>query len=89
MSKAVDFQVKRINRLDGSGPTKAFCDIAIGETFLVKGLRVVEGKNGIFVSMPQETGKDGQWYDTALPLTKEAREQISEMVLAAYQTSSA
>lgn len=26
-------------------------------------LRVVEGKNGKFISAPQEKGKDGKWYN--------------------------
>ena len=75
--------VKRINRFEGKA-AKAFCDVAIGGEFLVKGVRVVEGKNGLFVSMPQELGKDGNWYDTVVPLTKEARQRVSETVLGAY-----
>ena len=77
--------VKRINRMDGTRNLKAFCDLEVAETFLIKGVRVVEGKNGLFVSMPQEQGKDGNWYDTVFPLTKEARKQVSEVVLTAYQ----
>jgi len=83
----VAIEVKRISRINGEGHAKAFCDVALGETFLVTGLKVVEGRNGLFVSMPQEMGKDGQWYDTVFPLTKEAREQISKTVLEAYQAS--
>ena len=79
------FSIKRINRFEGEGSLKAFCDLEIGEKFLVKGLRVVEGKNGLFVSMPQQQGKDGNWYDTVFPLSKEVRQQISDLVLSAYQ----
>ena len=82
----VDVAVKRINKLNGDGTLKAFCDVVVGETFLIKGIRVVDGKKGLFVSMPQEQGKDGNWYDTVLPLTKEARQQVSEVVLSAYQS---
>ena len=78
--------VKRINRIDGTGNLKAFCDLEIAETFLIKGVRVVEGKNGLFVSMPQEQGKDGNWHDTVFPLTKEARKRVSEVVLTSYQS---
>lgn len=77
--------VKRINRMAGEGTLRAFCDLEIAGSFLVKGVRVVEGKNGLFVSMPQERGKDGNWYDTVLPLSKETRQQLSEVVLSAYQ----
>ena len=82
----VDVAVKRINRFEGNGTLKAFCDVAVAEAFLIKGIRVVEDKKGLFVSMPREEGKDGQWYDNVVPLTKEARQQLSEVVLAAYQS---
>ena len=85
--KPVGLSVKRINRFEGGGNLRAFCDLEIGP-FLVKGLRVVEGKNGLFVSMPQQQGKDGNWYDTVFPLTKEMREQVSQLVLGAYQSES-
>ena len=89
MSKKVGLTVKRINKLDGTGTLKAFCDVTIAELFLIKGLRVVEGKNGLFVSMPRELGKDGNWYDTVIPLTEEARQQMSEVVLSAFQSEPA
>ena len=85
MSESVGLEVKRINRFEGEGTAKAFCDVAIGDVYLVKGIKVIEGKKGLFVSMPREQGKDGNWYDTVIPLTKEARQQISEVVLQAYQ----
>lgn len=85
-TQQVVLEVKRINKLDGTGTLKAFCDVAVAESFLIKGITVVEGKKGLFVSMPREQGKDGNWYDTVIPLTKETRQQISEMVLKAYQS---
>ena len=84
MSDEVSISVKRISRLNGEGPSKAFCAVVVADSLLVTGIRVVEGKNGLFVSMPREQGKDGNWYDTVVPLSKETRRQISEVVLAAY-----
>ena len=84
MDEVGGVKVVRLHRLDGDSKTKAFCDIAIGE-YIVKGLRVVKGEKGLFLSMPQEQGKDGRWYDTVCPSSKEARQQLSELVLAAYQ----
>lgn len=89
MPAEIEVTVKRMIKLDREGATRAFCDVKIAEAFLVKGLRVVEGKKGLFVSMPQEAGKDGNWYDTVVPLTKEARQQVSEVVLGAYLAESA
>lgn len=76
--------VSRIHKLEGEGNPKAFCDISLFDAFVVKGLKVVEGKEGLFVGMPSETGKDGKWYNTFMPLTREAREELERVVLEAY-----
>ncbi len=51
-------KVERLHPLNGEGPTKAFCDILLMDSFLVKGLRVVDGKEGLFLGFPREQGKD-------------------------------
>lgn len=84
MNGCPDLKVVRIYRLDGDSKLKAFADISIGD-FIVKGLRVVEGKNGLFLGMPQERSKDGKWYCAFYPATKEAKQTLSEAVLEAYQ----
>lgn len=81
------FKVTRLYKFDGNGKTKAICDVSIGEQFLVKGFRVVEGKNGLFVSMPAQPGKNGKWYDNAFPLTSEGRQFLNQTVLSAYESS--
>ena len=80
-----DLAVKRLVRFDGDGSLKAYCDLSIGETFPIKGLRVVSGKNGLFVSMPRQQGKDQKWYDMVVALTTEAKKEVGRVVLEAYQ----
>ena len=80
-----ELAVKRLIRFDGGGSVKAYCDLTIDERFLVKGLRVVEGKTGLFVSMPREKGKDAKWYDSVVALTKETKQEVGRVVLEAYQ----
>jgi len=77
-------EVVRMHKLDGTGSTKAFCDLSILDTFVVKGLRVVSGEKGLFVSMPREEGKDGKWYNTVIPLKREVKDEIERLILEAY-----
>ncbi len=85
MEQSMEIAVRRINKFEAApGSLRAFCDVEIGKTVLIMGIRVVEGKNGLFVSMPRRQGKDGNWYDRVIPLTREVRQQISQVVLAAY-----
>ncbi|MCX5666358.1 MAG: SpoVG family protein [Candidatus Omnitrophica bacterium] len=76
-------EVSRLHKLVGSGATKAFCDLSIFDSFVIKGLRVVEGEKGLFVSMPSETGKDGKWYNTVIPLNREVKDEVEKFVLEA------
>jgi len=77
-------QVSRIYRFDGESKLKAFADVSLGG-IVIKGFSVVNGSNGLFVSMPRHQGKDGKWYNTVYPTTKELKEQLSEVVLTAYK----
>ena len=82
--KDLKLEVSRLHKLDGTGSTKAFCDLSILDSLVINGLRVVEGEKGLFVSMPREEGKDGKWYNTVIPLKREVKDEIEKLVLEAY-----
>ena len=79
-----EIQVSRIYRIDGESKLKAFADVTLAGV-VVKGFSVVDGSKGLFVSMPRHQGKDGKWYNTVYPTTKELKEQLSAAVLTAYK----
>lgn len=85
MENQVKVEVDRIYRFDNGGQLKAFADIVVDGQFAVKGFRVVDGKKGLFVSMPSEVGKDGTWYNTFKPITKEASAELNRAILEAYK----
>ena len=80
----IKIEVSRIHKLDGAGAIKAFADVSIADAFIIKGVRVMEGKEGLFVAMPREEGKDGKWYSVVIPLTREVKDEIERIVLEAY-----
>ena len=63
-----------------SGKTKGFATITMDDCFVVSGLKIVEGQNGLFVSMPSQKKKE-EYKDVCYPITKEFREQITKVVL--------
>ncbi len=81
----VDLKVQRLHRLNTQSPVKAFADISINDVIVIKGLSVIDGKNGLFVSMPRKQGKDKKWYDTIHCLSREVRNRVTEYVLEAYE----
>ena len=68
---------------------KAFATLEIDSAFVVKGIRIIEGKTGLFVAMPSHKGDNGQYYDDCFPITKKAREDINEAILAMYEEETA
>ena len=78
--------VSHIYKLDTDSKLKAFADVSFSGV-VIKGFSVVNGEKGLFVSMPRHQGKDGKWYDTVYPETKELKQQLSAVVLEAYQGS--
>ncbi|MFH1519372.1 MAG: SpoVG family protein [Candidatus Omnitrophota bacterium] len=85
---ALDFKVTRIHKFAGDKATKAICDVIIADEFVIKGFRIIEGKNGLFVGAPQESGKDGKWYNSAFPITAQTREALNEAVISTYMENS-
>lgn len=79
----------KIDRVVNSGSVKAIASVSLDGMFVVKNLKVMDGRKGLFVSMPQEsfTGKDGQkkYSNTFFALTNSAKLELQESVLQAYQ----
>lgn len=76
----------KVNKIkEPKGNTQAFASITLDDSFVVGGLAVVKGEKGLFVSMPSKKNeKDGKYYDTCYPLSKELRQEISNVVLEVY-----
>ena len=64
--------------------TLAMASLTIGGCFAVRGVKVVQGRNGPFVSMPQAKDGQGGYQDICFPTSKEVREQVSKLVLDKY-----
>ena len=77
-------EVARLYRVDNGSSLKAFVDVIVNGTVLVKGVRVVESKNGLFVAMPKQQAKNGRWYETVSLLSDEAKQELQETVLDAF-----
>jgi stage V sporulation protein G len=71
----------KIFKLDDSGATKALASITINNEFVVGGMKVLDGKNGLWVAMPNRKNKQDEYKDICFPITREAREQIIKAVL--------
>jgi len=85
MTQETKIEVVRLHKPESGGAIKAFCDLQFDEDYIVKGFKVVEGKEGTFVGMPSEMSKGGKWFNTFLPLSGDAKTRIEEAVISAYE----
>jgi stage V sporulation protein G len=64
---------------------KAYVSIVLDDCFLVSDLKVIQGPNGVFVSMPSKRKKNGEFKDVAHPLNRETRERMERRILSEYE----
>ncbi len=69
---------------NGESNTRAYCTATFNDALVISGIRIKEGKKGIYVAFPLSAGKDGKKYPVAYPVNAEARKEISNRILATY-----
>ena len=82
-TKPLDFDV-RIHSIKPNESIKGTASVNINGAFAIRGVKIIEGSNGLFVSMPSY--KVGNEYkDICFPITPECRKQLNDAVLGAYE----
>ncbi len=79
-------KVERINR--GTwGKLRAYFDLRTSDGFVIKGFKIVEGINGLFVSMPSQKGTNQEggeeWYDTVWA-DKDVKDELEKIAIREY-----
>lgn len=64
---------------------KGFANVTFDNAFVVRGLKIISGNSGYFVSMPSRKRPDGTHQDICHPINNETRQMIEERVLGAYE----
>jgi len=64
---------------------KAFVSIVFDQCFMVNDIKIIQGRDGLFISMPSRKKKNGEFKDVAHPLNNETRRMIEGKVLAEYE----
>lgn len=87
MSIITNISVYTLN--DSNSKTVALATVTISDCLVLTGLRIVKGKKGMFVSMPQrklsKPDKNGNEYaDIFFPVTHDFREELNNAILDEY-----
>ena len=68
---------------------RAFADVTLEQTILLKGFRILAAKNGgLFVGFSSRKGKDGKFYDMVEIKSVDLQSNLKSAILAAYRVYS-
>lgn len=81
--KISDVRIRIVKKDDKK--LKAVASITIDECFVVHDIKVIEGREGLFISMPSRKTPDGEYKDIVHPINTQTREQIRDAILEAYE----
>ena len=74
----------KIRRIDSQNRLRAVASITIDDCFVVHEIRLIDGKEGLFVAMPSRKVNDGSFMDVAHPINIETRRLIEKMIIERY-----
>lgn len=74
----------RVHNREGS-KVKAFASVLFDDAFVVHDIKLIDGKNGLFMVMPQRRLPNGQRKDIAHAINQETRSMIEEAVISKYE----
>lgn len=83
-------QVQVFSFKDGPslGHLKGMAQVVLNDQFVIRGLRIMEGLNGLFVSYPVDPFYKGEDFRSIVnPITRQLREHIENCVLEKYQAA--
>ena len=83
--KISDIRIKLVEKDDRK--LKAFASITIDDCFVVHDITIIDGKNGLFASMPSKKKPDGTHTDIVHPINTETRTMINDLIIEAYNNT--
>lgn len=82
----MNITISKFKKVNEYGKIKAFIDIILGDKILIKGLRIVEGKNNLFVAFPSDKNKEGKYIENIDILDLELKQNIEKQILELYKS---
>ena len=73
-----------IRPMRNEGNLKAFCSVVFDDVFIVHSVKIIQGKESLFVAMPSREVKNGEFRDTAHPIDNDFRLLLEDTILAKY-----
>lgn len=87
--KVTDIRIRIGRQTENIERLKAYADITFDESFVVHGLKIIDGQNGLFVAMPSRRMPNGEFKDIVHPIKPELRAEITKVILDKFEQEKA
>ncbi|MCK9169141.1 MAG: septation regulator SpoVG [Treponema sp.] len=74
----------RIRKVEGEGKLRAYVTVTFDNCFVVHNVKIIEGKNGLFIAMPSRKTASGEYKDVAHPISPDFRAELQNKILDDY-----
>lgn len=78
-----EVRVRLVNKDESK--LKAVASMTIDGCFVIHDIKVIQGNEGLFISMPSRKTPEGEYKDIVHPINTETREAISKKIIEAYE----
>lgn len=74
----------RIRKVLGEDKLKAYVTVTFDDCFVVHNVKIIEGKDGLFIAMPSKKTANGEYKDIAHPISLEFRTMLQNKIIDEY-----
>lgn len=81
----VQIDVISVRMMPDCGTLRAFVDIRVGGSLVITQCAVMDGKRGLFATLPRQLARDGRWRDVIVVPDQALAKHYQDAILAGYE----
>ena len=83
--KITSVKVRKIEKENSN--MRGIASVTLDDEFVVHDIKIIDGRNGLFIAMPSKKLANGEHKDIAHPITQDVRTMFQEAILEAYENA--
>ena len=73
-----------LKKVEDKGSVKAYATIILDDSLAIHNIRLIEGKERLFIAFPNYKDKNEAYHDYAHPIVSDLRENIEKAIIDKY-----
>ena len=69
-----------VHKKNDDSRMKGIASVLIDDCFAIRDIRIIEGKDGLFIAMPSRKNSEGVYHDIAHPINAETRKMFEDAI---------